>query len=364
MVDGLQYTSLYGKLNRKENYINFDYQQFEGNELFSYFEQPNNNQENVKKLNTDEPLEKSFLHLLDSPVDIANKENNYQEFESLFSDCQENSLEELTIKQEPKVDDQEKSSGAEQDMNRMWVNVFHNDKYIKKEDLKDIIVKSKTRRDKPLETVPERMYSSLKYEIQLTASGPIVKNVPFILARIKVVDSRTFEIVKKNNKDVLKGIVESALTQGSQDKNIFNGTLKVQFMDISYHHEKREFCWEIHYFTPDDLQNPILIKRSAPFRVYARKPNQNRPKRKKESDSSSRKKKKVDQSPNFIEFCRRLEELVDFNKKLCEEERKRAMEMVFTKFMQVQQQQPLFNPYNMLIPSNQYFTEQYYNNQF
>src|SRR5690606_382584 len=116
--------------------------------------------------------------------------------------------------------------------------------------------------------VPERMYSSLKYEIQLTASGQFIKNVPFILARIKVVDSKTFEVVKKNNKDVLKGVIESALTQSNNDKHVFNGTLKVQFVDISYHHEKREFCWEIHYFTPDDLQNPIIIKRSAAFRVY------------------------------------------------------------------------------------------------
>jgi len=385
MVDGLQYTSLYAKLSdSKESSENCFYNpQLEGIELekmfSSYLEQSNNTTQEVKKLSicTDEPLEKSFVHLLDSPDDVTNKLNglpNYQDLESLFSG-QDSPLQEVICKQESKeenVTHQKKVKDAKVDeeegkidMSRVWLDVFNNDKIIKREELKNVIVRSKTRRDKPLEAVPERMYSSLKYEIQLTASGQFIKNVPFILARIKVVDSKTFEVVKKNNKDVLKGVIESALTQSNNDKHVFNGTLKVQFVDISYHHEKREFCWEIHYFTPDDLQNPIIIKRSAAFRVYARKPNQKKPKRKRDSDSASRKKQKVetlDQSPNFTEFCRRLEELVDFNKKLCEDERKRAMEMVLSKFMQVQQ--PLFNPYNMLMPTNQCFTEQYFNNQF
>src|SRR5690606_3349556 len=153
---------------------------------------------------------------------VTNKLNglpNYQDLESLFSG-QDSPLQEVICKQESKeenVTHQKKVKDAKVDeeegkidMSRVWLDVFNNDKIIKKEELKNVIVRSKTRRDKPLEAVPERMYSSLKYEIQLTASGQFIKNVPFILARIKVVDSKTFEVVKKNNKDVLKGVIESA----------------------------------------------------------------------------------------------------------------------------------------------------------
>src|SRR5690606_16976940 len=110
--DGLQYTSLYAKLSdSKESSENCFYNpQLEGIELekmfSSYLEQSNNTTQEVKKLSicTDEPLEKSFVHLLDSPDDVTNKLNglpNYQDLESLFSG-QDSPLQEVICKQESK----------------------------------------------------------------------------------------------------------------------------------------------------------------------------------------------------------------------------------------------------------------------
>jgi len=95
--------------------------------------------------------------------------------------------------------------------------------------------------------------------------------------------------VQKNNKGVLKGQVEVAITNSIENGNEVSGILKVQFTDVSYHHKKCDFCWEIAYYTPNELNEPILKMRSSAFKVFARKPSQiastNKKKRKREDQN-------------------------------------------------------------------------------
>lgn len=237
--------------------------------------------------------------------------------------------------------------------------------YVNKEIVQngEITLKMKTRRDQPNEAIPERLYNSIKYNIIQSANG-FPENLPFVLARIRAVDAETLELVKKNNKDVLKGTVEAALTKPPRsNSNQFEGQLYVQFTEVSYHVDKREYCFEVSYFTPEDLENPILIKRSAPFKTFARKPNKKRPKngdksknKKQESDDEADDSeeeliepapKKQKNSANYDVFVSKAEELFEFNKKLGEEERKKAMALVIQKFHQID---PVFTS-TVLFPS-------------
>jgi len=189
-----------------------------------------------------------------------------------------------------------------------------------------IQVFTKTRCDKPTEEVEDILYSSLKYEIKQKLVGKL--NYPFLLAKIYVVESNTGEIVQKNNKSVLKGTIECAITNSSEknEEKEISGVLKVQFTDVSYHHKKCDFCWEISIFTPNELNNPILKIRSSSFKVFARKPSQ--------VAATTKKKRKKDEESDFELFCNRLEELVKFTKKLKTEERKTALSLVTTKLLE------------------------------
>jgi hypothetical protein len=184
---------------------------------------------------------------------------------------------------------------------RMWKTVFLHPK-LQNQNI-GIRIQCKTRCDQPSDIVEDKLYSSLKYEIRQYITGSFCSTLPFLLSRIRVVDHATGNPIVKDKRTVLKGIIEAALTKqpGGNDNEV-QGVLKTQFTDVSYHHKKSHFCWEISYFEPNELNNPILITRSAPFKVYARKPNQN--------------KKRKRQCGPFEDFCNRLEDLQKCFKKL------------------------------------------------
>lgn len=183
------------------------------------------------------------------------------------------------------------SSGVAHQENRVWKVVAS------KLNLSELSVKLKTRRDAPSEFIPERLYSSLKYELHLTAVGDSIKNLPFLLARATVVDSQTLEKVQlNNNASVLKGDIEASMSKvpnGADD--IVKGMLKIQLnSELSYHHEKRLLCLVVEFFEPESLDSPVVIARSALVKCYARKPNKKNPKKKGSvgaSDSNKKRKK-------------------------------------------------------------------------
>ncbi|KAL9642735.1 hypothetical protein ABK040_009812 [Willaertia magna] len=216
------------------------------------------------------------------------------------------------------------------DTSRIWSTSFKDEGTVGNGDIQILI---KTRRDKPSEYLPDKMYSSLKYELIQTAKGDFLKNIPFLLCRATVIDSTTLEEIKKQ-KPVLKGNVEVALTKPTTSKkdDEFECRMKTQF-DFSYHQDKRLISMELKYYLPDQLEQPILIKRSCPLRVYARKPN--KPKRKKDQDKEEKlKKQKIEQQTSFNEFMQKLEHCFSLANSFAEEEKKKAMDIIMLKCSQ------------------------------
>lgn len=48
----------------------------------------------------------------------------------------------------------------------------------------------------------------------------------------------------------------------------------MQFTDVSYHHDMRCFQFVLNYYLPQDLSQPVLVLRSTPFQVFARRSQQ------------------------------------------------------------------------------------------
>jgi hypothetical protein len=192
---------------------------------------------------------------------------------------------------------------------RLWKIVHVADEFKNENILMDVT--SKTRCEEPSVEVPEILYSSLKYEISQKFFAKSCKDEQFILSRISIVDSNGTTLSKSN----MKGVTECSLTK---NENKFQGVLKCQFADLSHISKKGDLCWEINYYVPTDIQKSVMTVRSAPFKVYARKP--------------TAKKRKAS---TFDEFVSRLDELVKASKKLKEEDKKLALEMVTSKFNEI-----------------------------
>ena len=87
--------------------------------------------------------------------------------------------------------------------------------------------------------VPNRMYSSLKYELNLVLqnSSFIENPLPFVICQISVIDPVTNIEIIKNNSTVVKGNIDGVLNV-LENKN-YEGKLKVQFTNVSYHRDKK-----------------------------------------------------------------------------------------------------------------------------
>lgn len=170
--------------------------------------------------------------------------------------------------------DDENSDDEGFDSDRSWATVFVRDSFMDSGDL--FHIQHRTRRELPRNTVESRLYSSLKYVILLDTSEKHFKQeAQFLMARVFVIDDESFQPVDdKLCGKPLSGVIESALTKQPDLNGVLKGQLFVQLSNsLSYHKHKRKFCLEIRYYSPEDLENEVLIKRSPPFRIYARKPN-------------------------------------------------------------------------------------------
>lgn len=248
------------------------------------------------------------------------------------------------------TDENQFSNVDHHDEHRLWHTIFSNANILKG----DITVKSKTRLDNPCSSLPDRLYASLKYEIIQSATG-VDPSLQFILAKAQVCEAESGQVVDSvKNVPSLKGTVEAALTKSTEEENSdtepvhLNGTLKLQFGNkLSYHSTKKHYYLEIHYFLPENLSSPIYIKRSASFKVFARKPNIDpkkrekiKPKKRKREDGNPgpRKVARVEtsslpSSSSLADFKNRLEDLVQVNSQLSAEEKKHAMDLVVSKFL-------------------------------
>lgn len=203
--------------------------------------------------------------------------------------------------------------------NRQWRILYINSEVISDDTNVEVIVK--TRSDKPSAVVPERLYSSLKYMIEVLVSGSFLHKYPLLMAKIQVVNPETNKEIKKNSMPILKGITQGALTQDRSGSKLSMKT-KIQFLDVSFHHGKSNFTLQLVFYLPSDLNTPVMIVRSAPFQVFARRPVSSK-KRKRVKDSTEEPKAK---RPTIKEYMKGLEELIAFKDKFDPETRKKAIQ--------------------------------------
>jgi hypothetical protein len=124
--------------------------------------------------------------------------------------------------------------------------------------------------------VPERMYSSLKYEMkQAVAKGVIADSSNVLMSKLEVVDPQDHfeEILKTNGQKLIKGVSEVTAMSRNANGCTLECKMKIQFTDVSYHHEKKYFAFKVSFFDPSfSMEEPVLMVLSAPFQVFARRP--------------------------------------------------------------------------------------------
>eukprot|EP01080_Neovahlkampfia_damariscottae_P002830 gene2830-4237_t len=183
---------------------------------------------------------------------------------------------------------------------RSWNLVFLNDK-IKEEYEKDLKVEItlKIRGEEATSFVPDKLYSSHKYIVEHKLKGSI-KNKGVLVTMIQVVHPNTNEeILKKDKSQILIGSLETALVSPKKDDDL-QGKMRIQFSDVSYHHDKGYFAFRISYYETTNLKEPIFILKSPSFRVYARKPSISRETLQPEKVKEIKKRKKKDETSTVI----------------------------------------------------------------
>jgi hypothetical protein len=176
------------------------------------------------------------------------------------------------------------------------------------------------------------LFSSIKYTLKQTLCVADFGEEN-IFAKIKVVDSENKEEIKKDEKSILKltdGLEVISFTLNSKT-NLHESKTKVQFLDNSYKHNRKEFSLQISYFR-SDLINPILIIESKKFKVFARKLASNeKPKRKYEEIQTKKTKSKKQKCENK-ENVDNLTEIYTMYNKLTNEEKDRFKTMISSNF--------------------------------
>lgn len=280
-----------------------------------------------------------------------------------------------------------KSSDGEQKKfcSKNWKAVSVEDSLVK--DLTEIKTFLKSREFSATEEVADRLYSSIKYELQHTIEGkafrinenPLFKQAKFLLTKIQVVDAETLqEIRKSNNKCILNGNCEASMlpkNNGSicsiDENSFFECSMKIQFNDVSYHHSRRQFAFKVSFYLNNLLEKPFLEKVSAPFLVLARKPNgtthtgekvakkKSNPNRKrnheetakKDADSKEKKSKKAraeTEKGQELDFDAKLTDLISTLKELDQESRSEAVNKIFKELYQFVGYGNLFNSMAMV----------------
>jgi len=135
-------------------------------------------------------------------------------------------------------------------------------------------IEIKTRSDQPsLDSMPERLYSSLKYEVSQEISSKFYTSA-VLMCKVEVVNPFDSDevITKQGGKSILKGSTELIPLTMNSKKTALHSKTKIQFLSVSFHHENKYFGFKFSYFNPENLSTPILIQVSAPFQVFARRP--------------------------------------------------------------------------------------------
>lgn len=140
----------------------------------------------------------------------------------------------------------------------------------------NINIEVRTRSDNSNPQVPERLYSSLKYEMRHSVMRDLLlDSTNLLMCKVEVVNPQDHheEILKTNGQKLIKGIQEVTAMSKNASSSALECKMKIQFTDVSYHHEKKYFAFKVSFIDPlIHVSEPVLVLVSAPFQVFARRP--------------------------------------------------------------------------------------------
>jgi hypothetical protein len=170
--------------------------------------------------------------------------------------------------------------------------------------------------------VEGELFRPIKYELIHEMKGNTKIPMDFILIKIQVIDNETNEEILKNGSKILN-ISECTFIKNPSSGKFENQKMKFQFLDCSYHNERRHFAFKISYFM-NDLPSPFLVKKSNPFLVFARKKQEKRKFNEIESTNDSM----------LSQFENKFKEMMKFYPQLTHQEQIVAKKMVTKHFME------------------------------
>lgn len=152
-----------------------------------------------------------------------------------------------------------------------------------------------TRTDEPSSTIPDKFYSSLKYQTKISFTCFCAEPLEMVMCKIQVVDEDGEEILKdrepilggkssvalqplskyeQQRHQLLYGPISSTRNRDSDKIKTLCTNTKIQITDVSYHHSRRNFCLQLSFSVPfNNFSSSVLVVRSTPFQVYARRNN-------------------------------------------------------------------------------------------
>jgi len=224
-----------------------------------------------------------------------------------------------------------------QNTSRQW-QIFTLSQELKNSTDFNVKITMRIRGEEASSYVPDKLYSSHKYIIEHKLSGQPIDDLPLIVSKIQVFHPSTDQEILKNEKPILSGMIETALTK---TKESLDGKMRIQFTDVSYHHDKGYFHFKISYFDPSNLIQPIIMLKSPPFRVYARKPSIGhetlQPEKTKEIPKKRKKEEGKEKRPKhsklYQEFQKKLDVLVQMKGSLSDEDKRLANESSLEKLL-------------------------------
>jgi hypothetical protein len=126
-------------------------------------------------------------------------------------------------------------------------------------------------------TLPHELYLTHIYRFTLKCTGSL-STMDNLIAEISLLNSVTKEEITKDGKPAIEGMLSSVMFftkyVGTTTVQLVNGegSLKVKFVDTSYHHGKKHFVLRISIYMPlENSYTVIFSKLSSPFKVYSKK---------------------------------------------------------------------------------------------
>jgi hypothetical protein len=215
-----------------------------------------------------------------------------------------------------------------------------------------VLIKVRSRdEDKIWNTVPEFMYSSLRYTMTISVDPTSLPDsvTPLIMSQIRVVDEYGSEIRKENGESVIKGPKEFQNLEINRETGRLETEVCIKWQSVSFHHAKRKFAFQVSFFDFSEGKMQLLFEaRSASFITYARRPKVEDRVKKNPSyvpvqtaickkRKKGPKKKEEERSDYYHKFTAILEQLVQMKENLSEQERQLASELVRERFLSMEE---------------------------